>query len=71
MSDCALSLTLGDSKVLGQNAKVLKAKKSSVQETINSPFYRQNSFETAYNSLVLKFAGDWYLELRAYDDGVA
>ena len=71
MSDCALSLTLGDSKVLGQNAKVLKAKKSSVQETINSPFYRQDSFETAYNSLVLKFTGDWSIELRAYDDGVA
>ena len=71
MTDCAMSMTLADSRVLGHDARIRKAEKAAVNETINSPFYRQSSFETAYNSLLLKFTGDWSLEIRAYDDGVA
>lgn len=70
MTDCAMSMTLADSRVLGHDARIRKAEKAAVNETINSPFYRQSSFETAYNSLLLKFTGDWSLEIRAYDDGV-
>lgn len=71
MTDCAMSMTLADSRVLGHDARIRKAEKTAVNETIHSPFYRQSSFETAYNSLLLKFTGDWSLEIRAYDDGVA
>ena len=71
MTDCAMSMTLADSRVLGHDARIRKAEKAAVNETIHSPFYRQSSFETAYNSLLLKFTGDWSLEIRAYDDGVA
>ena len=71
MSDCALSITLGSSEVLGVAPKVQKVKRAFVEETINAPFYRQSEFNTAYNSLNVRFAGDWSLEIRAYDDGVA
>ena len=71
MNDCALSMTLADSRVLGVAPKVQKVKATSVEETIVAPFYRQSSFETAYNALNVKFAGGWSLELRAYNDGVA
>lgn len=71
MTDCAMSMTLADSRVLGHDARIRKAEKAAVNETFHSPFYRQSSFETAYNCLLLKFTGDWSLEIRAYDDGVA
>lgn len=71
MDGCALSMTLADGRVLGDAPKVVKVRRNSVTETIDAPMYRQRSFETSYNSLNVKFAGGWALELRAYDDGVA
>ena len=57
--------------MLGNNAKVLKARKGTVRESIQAPFYRQSSFEAEYNWLTLRMKGNYSLEFRAYDDGVA
>ena len=57
--------------ILGNNAKVQKVRKGKVRESIHAPLYRQASFETEYNWLSLKMKGDYSLEIRAYDDGVA
>lgn len=70
VKDSPLALDLGD-RLLGPGARVQKVSRSSVKECIVAPFYRQASFNTAYNSLTLKMKGGWSLEARAYDDGVA
>lgn len=71
MDDCVLSMTLADGRVLGNSPKVLKVNRKHVIEHIESPLYRQCSFNTAFNELSVKFKGGYTVELRAYDDGVA
>ena len=68
-SRIALSLTNGTT--LGDNAKVRKTTKGSVNQTINTPFHRNPQVEDTYNYLTLQMRGGWALELRAYDEGVA
>ena len=65
-----ISMTIDETK-LGVLPRVTGVKKGSVSEHIVAPFYRQAEFDTKYNWLTLKMKGDWSLELRAYDDGVA
>ncbi|MCR5519860.1 MAG: glycoside hydrolase family 97 protein [Bacteroidales bacterium] len=65
-----ISMTL-DGVALGDKAKVRRVKQGSYSEHINAPFYRQSEFDTEYNWLTLQMKGDWSLEFRAYDDGVA
>ena len=66
-----LSLTLADGRVLGQKAVVRKASTKSVDETIEAPFYKRSTVDNKYNSLTLTFKGDYGVDFRAYDDGVA
>lgn len=66
-----IALQLLDGTTLGPNAKVVSAKQSSHSETISAPYYRQSSFVSEYNSLLLQMKGNWALEARAYNDGVA
>lgn len=60
-----------DDRALGTDARVLKQSKGKKAEHIVSPFYRQAEFDASYNWLTLKMKGDWSLELRAYDEGIA
>ncbi len=60
-----------DGTVWGENSKVQKVSKTSVNAIVKSPFYRSSEIKDCYNSLMLKMKDDWSLELRAYDDGVA
>ena len=66
-----LSLTLADGRVLGRKASVRKASAKSVDEIIEAPFYKRSAVEDRYNSLTLTFKGDYGIDFRAYDDGVA
>ena len=66
-----LSLTLADGRVLGQKAVVRKTSTKSVDETIEAPFYKRSTVDNKYNSLTLTFKGDYGVDFRAYDDGVA
>ncbi|KAA6306083.1 Retaining alpha-galactosidase, partial [termite gut metagenome] len=66
-----ISLTLAGDEVLGINPKVSKATQASVNNTFNTPFYKKGTVVDKYNQLVLTFKGDYSLEFRAYNDGVA
>ena len=66
-----VAMTLEGGEVLGQNARVVRTKKSSVDQTIASPLYKKNRVVERYNQLTLSFRGDFGLVVRLYDDGLA
>lgn len=70
LKDNKVSMVI-DERALGADPRVLRVRKGAVSEHIVAPFYRQAEFDASYNWLTLKMKGDWSLELRAYDDGVA
>lgn len=66
-----ISLTLSDGEVWGDNARLSKSSKQSIDETIPSPFYKKDKIQDIYNELKLTFGKQWGLEFRAYNDGIA
>ena len=61
-----------DGKIdIGSNPRVASHKLTSHQETIDAPFYRQESFKTAYEQLDVKLKNGFGIILRAYDEGIA
>ncbi len=66
-----LSMTLADGTVWGKDPKLAKVSTKSVDSTVASPFYRAESMPEKYNAATLDFKGNWGIEFRAYDDGVA
>ena len=72
----AMELCTADKKgaktqVLGDNLKVQKIIRSSKNETVCTPLYRQKSVQDHYNSLIIKAKGGYSIEMRAYNEGVA
>ncbi|MBV5281339.1 MAG: glycoside hydrolase family 97 protein [Paludibacter sp.] len=67
----SISLSISNGVVLGNNAKVVSAKKSTVNTTFATPVYKKKTVIDAYNQLTVNFKGDFGLILRAYNDGVA
>ena len=67
----AISLTLSNGLVLGNNAKVISAKSSKVNTSFATPIYKKKTVIDEYNQLTVNFKGDFGLILRAYNDGVA
>ncbi|MDR0961903.1 MAG: glycoside hydrolase family 97 protein [Mediterranea sp.] len=65
------SLTLSSGEVWGNSSRLVKNRTRSVNKTIRSPFYRRSEVTDVYNELLLGFKGDWSIEFRAYDDGIA
>jgi alpha-glucosidase len=68
-SQIALVLEGGDT--LGNYSSVRSARSGKVQENIIAPFHRQAVFDVLYNKLTLKFAGDYAVEFRVYNEGCA
>ena len=66
-----ISMTLGDGTVRGPKAKVSKAVRRSNESVVESPFSQSVTMSDSYNALTLQMKGDWSVEFRAYDDGVA
>jgi len=66
-----IALHLHDNTIWGPGAKVVNAKQTSHKESITAPNYRQSSFISEYNRLLIQMKGCWAIETRAYDDGVA
>lgn len=55
-----------------ESPKIKKGKvRRNINEHIEAPFYRQNSFDVKYNELTLTLNGKRSLTVRAFDDGVA
>lgn len=55
----------------GENVKVTGAKRTSVQTSFPTPFYKKAEVEDHYNQLTLNCRGGYSVEFRAYDDGAA
>ena len=66
-----LSLTLDNGTTWGADPRVAGVTRTSADKMIASPFYRADSIRDHYNALTLRMKGDWSVEFRAYDDGVA
>lgn len=66
-----LSLSLRN-EVLGQNPKLTGTKKAQGKEVLK-PYIslKYSTVRNAYNSLLLNFKGNYAVEFRAFDDGIA
>ncbi|MBR6457541.1 MAG: glycoside hydrolase family 97 protein, partial [Bacteroidales bacterium] len=71
LKDCAIAMELEDGRVLGVGSKIRKDTRGSRTESIVAPLYRQASFDATYNYIRLSYDGDYILQFRAYNDGVA
>lgn len=71
INDSYLQLTLKD-KTLGQSPRLTGQKRSQVNETL-TPYVplKFASVSNHYNQLRLNFAGNYAVEFRAFDDGIA
>ena len=66
-----MALVLDDGTILGASPRVKSAKTASVDMTFPTPVYHKSEIHDRYNRLVLKMAGDYSVEYRAYDAGAA
>lgn len=71
LKESSIGMKLKDGMEIGRNPKVKSHKLSNHKETINAPFYRQQSFGTAYQELNVALKSGFGIILRAYDGGVA
>ena len=71
MEASPVALRLDNGVSWGPDARIAKASRTSVDRRIASPFYRADSIRERYNALTLRMKGDWSIEFRVYDDGVA
>ncbi len=71
LTNCYLQLSLkGD--VLGQQPKLTGQKRTQVNETLTPVVpMKFSSVSNHYNQLQLKFKGDYMVEFRAFDEGIA
>lgn len=70
IADSEIALELED-KILGHNPKLRNSKTNTVDEIIESPFYKKDKIRNHYNSIILNFKDNFSIEFRAYDEGVA
>lgn len=66
-----ISVMTDDGRVLGADPKVNKTRRSSVNESFDTPIYRKSSVTDRYNQLTLTMRGGYELQVRAYDDAAA
>ncbi|MFC4143467.1 glycoside hydrolase family 97 N-terminal domain-containing protein, partial [Pedobacter mendelii] len=71
LAPSSISLALSTGEVFGNNPKVTKTNKTSVNTSFETPIYKRSSVKDIYNQLVIYFKGDYSLTFRAYDDGLA
>ena len=67
----SISLTLDNGEKLGERAKIISSKITTVNTVFNTPFYKKKSIIDNYNQLMLQCKGDYGIIFRAYNDGVA
>jgi alpha-glucosidase len=71
LADCSPVLEI-DGAMLGVNSKLLSQKKSKIKETITPVVpLKFSSIDNICNQLTLKFANNYSIEFRAYNEGVA
>jgi alpha-glucosidase len=71
LKDNYLQLVLNDG-VLGENPKLSNQKKTKISETLSPVIpLKFSRVKNEYNQLTLNFRGNYSVEFRAYDDGIA
>lgn len=71
LQENTLSLTLKD-EVLGITPKLISHKYNQTDETITPLIpMKFSSVQNKYNAIILKFKGNYSVEFRAFDDGIA
>lgn len=71
LSQCNLQMEAGNQQ-LGNNPQLIKASKKSIKETLNPLIpLKFSTVSNSYNQLLLKFKGDYSVEFRAFNDGIA
>lgn len=71
LKDCSMSLDLKD-EVLGRSPKLRNIRRNSVDETVKREIPMKNAeVRNHYNVLRMDMDGDYSVEFRAYDNGVA
>lgn len=71
LQQCALRLEVGNQQ-LGSNPKLTKVSRKSINESLTPVIPLKYSIvSNTYNQLLLKFKGDYSIEFRAFNDGVA
>ncbi|RHJ83180.1 glycoside hydrolase family 97 protein [Parabacteroides sp. AM08-6] len=71
LAPSTISMTLQDGTVLGENPKVSKVLKASVDKVIPSPFYKKSEVSDIYNEMTISFRGNYGLVFRLYNEGLA
>ncbi len=71
LSPSAIDMKLTDGTQWCCNAKLAGNKKGSIRNEIASPLTRQASMKDECNTLTLSFKGNYSVEFRAYNEGVA
>lgn len=66
-----IALTLADGTIVGPTRGPKIVGRRTVDETIATPLYRADNLRDNFNELTVKLSGDWKIELRAYNDGIA
>jgi alpha-glucosidase len=67
-----IGMTLGEGAILGAAPNLLDTHRREIDETIEPVVPEKTSrIRDHCNELTLEFEGDWWLDVRAYDDGVA
>ncbi|MDD4698427.1 MAG: glycoside hydrolase family 97 catalytic domain-containing protein, partial [Fermentimonas sp.] len=71
LENCLLQLQLRD-QVLGENPKIVSQKRKTITETIKPVVpLKYSSINNHYNQLIVNFKGNYAVEFRAFDGGIA
>jgi len=66
-----ISVTLDNGEVLGKNTAIKKISQHTLADDFATPFYKKDRVKDTFNQLTILFKGDYGLNFRAYNDGVA
>lgn len=67
----AIAMHLTGGEVLGRGTKVKSVKTNTVNQVIETPFYKRSRIKDNYNELVISFNKDYSIVFRAYNEGIA
>jgi alpha-glucosidase len=67
----SMSMTVNEGEILGKDPMLLNSKKESIRTSFETPLYKKKIVQDNYNQLLLNFKGDFSIEYRAFDEGVA
>ena len=66
-----ISVTTDKGCIWGHESRLLHHEMKTQKQIVPSPFYRSQEIEDYYNGLILNFKGNYGIEFRAYNDGIA